>query len=434
MKSAIKELTEAALLQKIGDICATVNSCSGTKELLDVSLTKIIDLYGATRGSVFILMDDTDELALQSSVGMKLNETETIVKQMDEGIMGRVAQLKEPMYVDDIAKDHRFNDISVVADGNYSTPSFICAPLMVKDQLIGVINIADKGTGNRFNQNDLQLLDFLTTQLALNYRRIKLYQKFKRIVKEKNTLKDKLGQTDQEKNKLKKQIVVHEKLATIGKLAGGIAHEFNNPLDGVMRYTNLCLDHIQEDEVVRGYLLEIKHGLDRMANIVRSLLACSRDQNPSQKFVDIKQAFEHALSVKISEILRKNIVVQRDISPDLKPFRDLGLERIFTNLINNAVDAIENDGLIDFKAYANDDEVYISLADNGRGIDEESVERIFEPFFTTKDIDKGCGLGLTIVGEIIKAYEGTIDVESKEGRGTTFTIKLPLREDERKTG
>ena len=425
MKSAIKELTEADLFQKIGEICATVNTSSGTQELLDVSLTKIIDLYGATRGSVFILSDTNDQLVLKSSVGMKFNEKENMVKQMGEGIVGRVAQLKEPMYVDDISKDQRFNNYKLRQ--SYSTPSFICAPLMIKDQVIGVINIADKGTGLKFNNNDLQLLDFLTTQVALNYRRILLHQKFKRIVKERNSLEDRLGQTDQETKHLKKQIVVHEKLATIGKLAGGIAHEFNNPLDGVMRYTNLCLDHIQDDEVVRGYLLEIKHGLNRMANIVRSLLACSRDHNPKQQFAEIKQAFEHALSAKLGEILRKKIVVQRDISRTLPPIRDLGIERILTNLINNSVDAIEQDGLIDFKAFESDESIVLHFADTGRGIDDASIERIFEPFFTTKDIDKGCGLGLTIVGEIVKAYDGSIDVDSNPGRGTTFTIKIPLK-------
>ncbi len=428
MKSAIKELTEADLFQKIGEICATVNTSSGTQELLDVSLTKIIDLYGANRGSVFILSDSNDQLVLKSSVGMKFNEKENMVKQMGEGIVGRVAQLKEPMYVDDISKDQRFNNYKLRQ--SYSTPSFICAPLMIKDQVIGVINIADKGTGLKFNNNDLQLLDFLTTQVALNYRRILLHQKFKRIVKERNSLEDRLGQTDQEKKHLKKQIVVHEKLATIGKLAGGIAHEFNNPLDGVMRYTNLCLDHIQDDEVVRGYLLEIKHGLNRMANIVRSLLACSRDHNPTQQFAEIKQAFEHALSAKLGEILRKKIVVQRDISRELPPIRDLGIERILTNLINNSVDAIEKDGLIDFKAFESDDNIVLHFADTGRGIDEDSIQRIFEPFYTTKDIDKGCGLGLTIVGEIVKAYDGSIDVDSNPGRGTTFTIKIPLKANE----
>ncbi|MBP9853838.1 MAG: GAF domain-containing sensor histidine kinase [Candidatus Omnitrophica bacterium] len=429
MKSAIDELSQAELFQKISDICATVNTALGETDLLDVSLKKIMELYGAARGSIFIRTEMGNELVLKSSFGMKIQEKKSIIKQMGQGIVGKVAQLKEPMYVDDIAKDGRFNNFK--DRGSYSTPSFICAPLMVKDQLVGVVNIADKETGRRFNETDMQLLDFLTTQVALNHRRIQLHQKFKQIVKEKVNLENQLGQTDQEKTKLKKQVVVNEKLATIGKLAGGIAHEFNNPLDGVIRYTNLCLDHIQDDEVVRGYLLEIKHGLNRMANIVRNLLACSREDYPAQKFVDLKQAFEHALSPKMNEILRKNIIVERNIASNIKTIRDLGIERIFTNLINNSVDAIEYGGKISMKAEIQSKILKIHFSDTGRGISSEDIGKIFEPFFTTKDIDKGCGLGLTIVGEIIKSYDGTIDVESEIGEGTSYTIKIPLKDNER---
>ncbi|MCA9394734.1 MAG: GAF domain-containing protein [Candidatus Omnitrophica bacterium] len=426
MKSAIQELTQTTLFQKIGDICATVNTALGAQDLLEKSLHKIMDLYGATRGSVFIAEGGSGKLVLKASYGMKLKEEQSMVKQLGEGIVGRVAKLKQPLYVEDIASDERFQNFKL--RGSYATPSFICAPLLVKDQLIGVINIADKETGSRFNETDMQLLDFLTTQVALNYRRIELHQKFKRIVREKENLKDRLGQTDQEKLNLKKQIVVHEKLATIGKLAGGIAHEFNNPLDGVMRYTNLCLDHIQDDEVVRGYLLEVKHGLNRMANIVRNLLACSRDEHPASQSVEIKQAFEHALSGKMNDIVRKNIIVERKIASNMPAIPDLGIERIFSNLITNAVDAIERDGRISMAADMYAQVLVISFADTGRGIEEENLEKIFEPFYTTKDIDKGCGLGLTIVGEIVKSYEGTINIESEFGKGTTFTIKIPVPE------
>src|SRR5439155_23160009 len=127
-----------------------------------------------------------------------------------------------------------------------------------------------------------------STQIALNHRRVQLYQKFKNLVKESKVLKTELGKSSAEAKNLKKQIVVQEKLASIGKLAGGIAHEFNNPLDGVIRYTNLSLEHLSmEEEVVRGYLLEIKQGLNRMANIVKSLLACSRNATPSMRTIDV---------------------------------------------------------------------------------------------------------------------------------------------------
>jgi len=297
---------------------------------------------------------------------------------------------------------------------------------LIKDKLIGVINITDKQTGHRFTKDDMRLLDFLSSQIALNYRRIQLYERFKRVVKETQTLKDRLGQSDKEAEHLKKQIHIQEKLATIGKLAGGIAHEFNNPLDGVIRYTNLSIEHVRDDEVVRGYLMEIKKGLKRMANIVKNLLDCSRNELLTHSKVNFKDALDHSISSVQTDLDYKNINVEINMNQEIPPIRDLGLERVLSNLIRNAVDAIDRDGRITIGARCDQDHLTVSVSDTGHGIQASNMEQVFEPFYTTKDIDKGCGLGLTIVGEIIKIYDGKIAIESALNKGTTFTIKVPV--------
>lgn len=423
-ESPIVQLTETDLFRKISEICSAVNRIRTEKELLDVSLKKIIDLFKVTRGSIFILDEDQKKLVLKVSCGLKRNEKEKMVKQMGEGIVGRVAELKEPVVVSDISSDLRFENYK--PRKSYNTSSFICVPLLIKDQLIGVINITDKESGACFQEHDVLLLDFLTSQIALNYRRVQLYNKFKDIVKETKTLKNKLGESKQEKQYLQSKIEINEKLATIGKLAGGIAHEFNNPLDGVMRYTNLCLDHMEADEVVRGYLLEIKSGLNRMAKIVKNLLACSRNQILSGENIDIAQTARMSLKAHQLEIEKKNIQVELDVEDPMPLIPDLGLERVFSNLIRNAVDSIENEGIITIRSYLKKGHIFIEIRDTGSGIPDETVGKIFEPFFTTKDIEKGCGLGLTIVGEIIKSYKGKIRVGSREGEGTTFTVDIPF--------
>ena len=431
-KSALDELSQATLFQKVGNICSAANSVTTTKQLLEVSLKQTMDLFQATRGSIFILNDNGKDLTLKTAHGMKNDEREKMVKRMGEGIVGKVAELKQPVFVEDISTDHRFQNFK--ARNHYRTPSFICAPLMIKDKLIGVINIADKESGHRFTKDEMQLLDFATTQIALNYYRLQLYQKFKKIIKEKRSLKDKLGQTDEETKHLRKQIIIHEKLATIGKLAGGIAHEFNNPLDGVMRYTSLCLDHVKDDEVLRGYLLEIKHGLNRMVNIVKNLLACSRNEFPTRQTVNFEYALERALVSKQMDIEHKNIVVEKIIENNLPPIQDLGLDGILTNLIRNAVDAIVDKGKITIRVKHENNKLIFSVSDTGRGIPAEDIGRIFEPFFTTKDMDKGCGLGLTVTGEIVKSYHGKISVESDPGKGSTFIITLPVDDVEHAKG
>ncbi len=414
----------ADLFQSVGSICSIVNTAVNESDLLSESLKQIMRLFGASRGSIFTLHENGKDLVLKSVAGMKKDEEKRMIKLLGEGIVGQVAKQKIPICVENIENDARFHDFK--ARKSYRTPSFICAPLIIKDALIGVINIADKETGLHFDKNEMQVLDFLSSQIALNYRRIQLYQRFKTIVRETQTLKDKLGQSNQEAENLKRQVFIQERLATIGKLAGGIAHEFNNPLDGVMRYTNLCLEHTRDDEVVRGYLLEIKEGLNRMANIVKNLLACSRNNTFQKSNIDFNEALEQSLNSVQAEIDHKNIHIRKDIQGNMPPIPDLGLERILTNLLRNAVDAIPSGGEIAIGTQYQDDTLQIKISDTGIGIVKDDIEKIFEPFYTTKPMDKGCGLGLTIVSEIIKAYNGNIYVESDHGTGTTFFVNLPV--------
>ncbi len=420
------ERSQAAVFQKVSDICSYVNVVKSARELLERSLEETMNLFDARRGSIFIKHPVRKELELEVAKGMAQDEQQKQVKRLGEGVVGRVAQLKEPIVVEDIATDSRFQDYQ--PRNGYKTPSFICAPLMIKDQIIGVINIADKKTGNRFNQEELQLLDFLATQIALNYRRIQLYHKHRNVVKEKKSLKDALGQSSAEAKRLKKQIVVQEKLASIGKLAGGIAHEFNNPLDGVIRYTNLCLEHLTDNDVVRGYLLEIKHGLNRMANIVKSLLACSRNTLPSLQIVELSQKIEQAITGVQPDLYHKSIQLEKKLNADVSVM-DLGVELIISNLLRNAIDAVQKGGKIRISSSCSNGQIILEVEDNGCGIPPDQLDKIFEPFFTTKDIERGCGLGLTIVSEIVKEYNGNIHVESAPSKGTLFSVTLPILED-----
>jgi len=420
----MKETIPTDILQKASAICVAVDGVRTPRELLEISLKQTLDLFGAKRGSVFLMNKTGKALSLFTAFGMKIDEEKKLVKRLGEGVVGKVAELKKPVFVEDISQDQRFDNYK--SRRSYQTPSFICAPLMIKDKLIGVINIADKESGERFREAELQLLDFLSSQIALNYRRVELYHKFKTIIKESKTLKDQLGKRREEADHLKEQIEIHEKLASIGKLAGGIAHEFNNPLDGVIRYTNLSLEHLKDNEVVRGYLLEIRQGLNRMAKIVRSLLACSRNTKPTMQKIEINQAIEQSLAGMRSEVFQKNIMIEKDLAKNIPIFRDFGIERALSNILRNAIDAVEDGGKIQISTLLEGDQLKIEISDNGCGIPKEHLETIFEPFYTTKDMEKGCGLGLTIVSEIIKSYQGDIDVLSSPEDGTTFTITLPV--------
>ena len=423
----IQQLTESDLFKQVSDICAVVNTVTDVQQLLEVSLSRTLRLFGARRGSVFIMDERTKCLVLKAAEGLQQTEVNQMMKRIGEGVVGRVAEQKIPLVVENIETDERF--LNYRARTSYQTPSFICAPLLIKDHLIGVINITDKLSGAGFGRADLQLLDFLAMQIALNYRRIELYERFRSILKRSEELKNELGKSSQETTKLRRQIIAHERLATVGKMAGGIAHDFNNPLDGVLRYTNLCLKQVGDDEVIRSYLLEIKNGLNRMTTIVRNLLACSRRSEKPLQMIRPDVVVDQAIQAVQSEAKHKNVRIEKEVGAGLPDLKDLGLESILVNLLRNAVDALKPGGLVKISAahLEHNGHVVFQVADNGPGIpDSDDPSKIFEPFYTTKDMEKGCGLGLTIVSEIVKSYQGQIQVESAPGEGATFIVTIPI--------
>jgi len=239
-----------------------------------------------------------------------------------------------------------------------------------------------------------------------------------------------------EKIKLEKELHVSERLALIGKLASGIAHELNNPLDGTRRFINLSIDQINHDttpnnNLAQEYLLSAKDGINRMIKIVHSLLEFSRQTTHLHgKHINLSEAIDESLKViKIQQPLT-HIKISKKLAPDLLPVIDYSLCTVITNIIDNAIDAMPDGGELSIetrKSNANDGAAAIIISDTGIGISEEDQTNIFDPFFTTKSGSEGSGLGLAICNEIIKRSNGYIKVNSSIGKGTTFSIGVPFK-------
>ncbi len=233
-----------------------------------------------------------------------------------------------------------------------------------------------------------------------------------------------------EKEEFNKQKHILEKYASVGKLAAGIVHEVNNPLDGIIRYTNMLLFQMENNFITKEYLLEIKKGLNRIANITKSLREFSHQVDPERaravKFIDLHKLIDDALEA-FSAKLDDNIAIIRKFSHSIPRVMDLGLSHVFINIIKNALDAMAEGGTLEISTEMNSEMVEIRFKDTGSGIPNEIKERIFEPFFTTKSVDEGTGLGLAISKEIVGKYEGRIAVQSASGKGSTFTVVIPRR-------
>ena len=229
---------------------------------------------------------------------------------------------------------------------------------------------------------------------------------------------------------MRRQLTLSERLAFIGTLVAGVAHEINNPLDGAMRYTNLALKTLPGEEPARDYLLKAGEGLSRMAKIVASLLEFAGQTPRPLEPTNVNDAVEDALLFLEHKAQASNIEVVSQLNPELPTILDGELYQVFTNLIKNAIDAMPGGGRLTVSTDYSDNYIEVRISDTGCGINPEIRDRIFDPFFTTKEVGAGTGLGLTISYGIVEKYNGTIAVSSDVGVGTTFTVRLPIEAPE----
>ena len=227
-------------------------------------------------------------------------------------------------------------------------------------------------------------------------------------------------------------LIQAEKLASMGQLSASIAHEINNPLSGVLIYTNLLSKKIAkgdlDKEVLLNYLSKIDFELTRSTHLIGSLLAFARQSEPIMEKVDVNKILIRALDITIPAGSRNEIKVEKELHalPEVTADSDQ-LQQVFINLIMNAVQAMPEGGNITFLTFVENSQVKICVKDTGCGIPPENMGKIFTPFFSTKKDVKGVGLGLPVSYGIMQRHHGKIEIESKVGEGSSFTVCLPTR-------
>jgi len=237
------------------------------------------------------------------------------------------------------------------------------------------------------------------------------------------------GRLSHTNRRLRSQLDISEKLAMIGRLASGVAHELNNPLDGVRRYVRMTQEGLDAEKTdLSDYLGRAMSGLSRMTSIVRQLLTFSRN-------IVIENELEN-LRTMLEEVVR-TLAPSGSAGATIElenPYVDIPVQRalfqVFVNLLKNSLDAVETlgpRGLVRVRVRRVADHVDIEVEDNGVGVAPEDLRRVFEPFFTTKEVGRGTGLGLPISARIVERCGGTIRFESEKGKGTLVTVTLPLR-------
>ena len=248
----------------------------------------------------------------------------------------------------------------------------------------------------------------------------------KRMEQEREKLYDDLKRAYTELKEAQAKLVQSEKLAGMGTMAAGVAHEINNPLQIIIGLTELLMEENDPDQIAQD-LGEVLEASERIRKIVTNLTRYSRDV----KTIDTGP-------VNMNDVIKKGLEISRfsaqfksiDIRTDLEEIPSIvanpgELEQVFINLVTNAVQAMEGTGRLEITSALEDGNISVYVADTGPGISRENIDKIYDPFFTTKDVGQGTGLGLHIVHTIVAKYKGTVNVDSEVGKGTTFVLRFP---------
>jgi signal transduction histidine kinase len=239
-----------------------------------------------------------------------------------------------------------------------------------------------------------------------------------------------LAQSHRELREAQQQLIQSEKMASVGQLAAGVAHEINNPLGTILLYSHMLLEKLGEKDARRDELETVAKEASRCRDIVRGLLDFARQRKLQSEDIDLNQILIELLSLVSNQPSFQKVEIVKILDPSLPLMSGdpVQLKEVFSNILSNAGEAMPEGGRMTVTSKFNNGgrTIEVSIRDTGCGIPTANLNKIFMPFFTTKKIGQGTGLGLAIAYGIVKMHRGSIEVESTEGKGTTFVVKLPV--------
>ena len=413
-------------LKALFEVSTLVNSEMEPSTIFDLVASYAMTCLNADRSSLMLLDSQTNRLRCTTSCGHKAEFLEQAEVELGKSVCGWVAEHDQPLLLDpENLSQHQFIDL-VEKEGTIF--SALSLPLKVKGKVKGVLNVNSFSQDKRFTEEDLNLVAIFAENAAVCIEKAELYEEYERQAKD-------LKRTLQELMSTQKQLIDSQKMRALSDLASGMAHDFNNVLAIVAGRAELSLDRTQ-DERVRKSLTQILKVVSECQKTIGRLQEFYRTKSEGGWVdLDLNQLIRDVVELtrpKWEDEARAqgiNIEVQTEFG-ETRPISGNPSEILeaLTNLMFNAIEAIEKRGKIICKTESSGDDVIISVRDTGKGMTEEVRSRLFDPYFTTKQT-RNSGLGLSVVYGVISRHRGKTEVQSQEQTGTTFTIKLPASKE-----
>lgn len=414
------------------------------KDLLALVLERTMRTVRATVGSIMLVDRERRKLRIVAARGVAEEMFAGAELHVGAGIAGTVAQLGEPIMLDDIAGDPRFAKANHPA---YGGGSFICLPVRAGDRVIGVINLAKAGYGTlrspdslAFSPTDLQFLNALMTYVAYALDNARLLDEALQSAKQ---LKEVVEDQELRLTVAQKQMLQAEKLESVGRLAAGVAHEVKNPLMTLLTGVKYLSQHVPtHDENVALLLEDMRHAVKRADAVIKGLLDLSAPRELDMTAEDLNPIVEQSLLLVKHELDEAQIRIVKELGENLPVamLDSFKVQQVLVNIFTNASHAMPDGGTLTVKTFlrpagagskgdgyvGRGDGVVAEVDDTGTGISEDKLKKVFDPFFTTKPTGKGTGLGLSVTRQIVGMHGGWIDIRNRDGGGVRATIMFQL--------
>ncbi|NIR50336.1 GAF domain-containing protein, partial [candidate division KSB1 bacterium] len=398
-----------------------------------------IELLHAEKGLILFRDENSGELAVEVARQMDKRSIENVVA-LSSSVIKKVESEEQPVLLQKVPDMEEHNTSTSLA--RYKIKSVICVPLRSKEKLIGTIYLDTTDSKHFFKQEDLAFLEGFANLAGIAIENAKSYQEIQNL---NENLEQKVEERTRKLQEAQAQLFQSEKMASLGMLVAGVAHEINTPIGSISSNTDMFqrgfkklkqqfkktskapLGEMGKKLDVLENLSNVnKNACDRITQIVKNLRNFARLDEGELKTVDLHEGIDSTLAL-IDHLSRDRIQIIKEYGdiPKVNCYANQ-LNQVFMNMLVNACQAIEDKGEIRIKTYSKDDTIYIEFRDTGVGIPSENLRKIFDPGFTTKGVGVGTGLGLSISYKILQEHGGTIDVESEPGKGSVFTLKLPV--------
>ena len=409
----------------------SVTSLLDLEKVLNRIVEAAVYLTGAEEGALLLVDEDSGELHMRAARNLGDKYSRGFRLRVDDSIAGQVVKTGKPV----LAQVENGGEALKIKTG-YLVRALLNVPLKAADRVIGVLSVDNRVSTQPFSQNDQYLLSALAdwATIAIENARVveSLEEARDKIAKWSEELEQKVIERTQELETTQSQLVQSEKLASIGQLASGVAHEINNPIGVILGFAQVMVRRIDEDDPVFKPLQSIEREALRCKAIVHNLLDFARRTTPSLQPLDTNRVLETTIELLAHQLAGHGTVIIKGYDPNLPSIMGdaIQLQQVFTNIIMNAHQAMPDGGELRITTRKLGNEIHVLFADTGNGIPSEDLKHIFDPFFTTKEVGQGTGLGLSVSYGIVRNHNGTIEVESRQKVGTIFVVRLPISEDE----